>query len=230
MYMYANEATCSIPDWHKLFLAFRFRFFSSYSFFWFRFVVFRSLLLPSRVGSGAFWTRLPSPLEGWVTLLRRAHQTFVWCSTAVEYPPVLGTVSPRDKFCPRKSGTPQNGLLENQQGSRKYFPFRFDRKHPSGVLAVLFPFFREAIHQFPLRVQAVSPLPEKNSKTQAVLARSRLGPQEVESSPTFNFAKHDNLEFQTPGYWFGHRNPCGMDMTSCNTRTHAPWIHCACAK
>ena len=50
--MYGNEATCSIPDWHKSFLALRFRFFLSYSSFWFGFIVFRFVLSCSLLGMG----------------------------------------------------------------------------------------------------------------------------------------------------------------------------------
>ena len=116
--MYGNGATCSIPDWHKLFLAFRFRFFLSYSSFWFGFVVFCLVLSCSLLEMGLEpFDPAAQPLGGEGDSCVE-HTRLVWCSTAVESP-VLGTVSPRDKFCPRESGTPQSGLLETQQGSSK---------------------------------------------------------------------------------------------------------------
>ena len=75
------------------------------------------------------------------------------------------------------------------------------------------------------------PLLEKNPKTQEVPWRSRLGPTRGESSPTFNFAKHESPEKKTRSYWCAHPKACGMRVMPLeNANAHALRCHCACAK
>ena len=124
------------------------------------FFLFYLLLVPflSIVGpSGAFSPSEP-PWKGKVPPLRRAHQTF-WCSLArecsVQVPLALAQILLEEK---RPS---QSGLLENHARVEQVVPFQDDHKHRQEFRAVLFPFSREDLHRFPLRVRAVSPYRRK---------------------------------------------------------------------
>ena len=56
------------------------------------------------------------------------------------------------------------GLLEIHARVEKVVLFQDDRKHRQEFQAVLFPFSREDLHRFPLRVQAVSPYRRKTPR------------------------------------------------------------------
>ena len=156
---------------------------------------------------------------GEVTLLRR---------DAVESP-VSGTVSPRDKDCPRKTDRPPSGLQEtsrSQSGSLSGWP-QAPFRSPGSPLSI-FPRGRTPV---PRWGPSGFPLLEKKPKTQEVPWRSRLGPTRGESSPTFNFAKYESSEKKTRSYWCVHRTSCGMRVLPLvNAYAHAPPCHCACAK
>ena len=95
----------------------------------------------------------PRRRGGW-PFLRGAHQTF-WCPPQWR-PSVLGTIDPRANFARVQTALPRAGA-RNHARVEQVVLFQVDLFAPSGVPAVLLPFFREDIHQFPLRVQAVSP-------------------------------------------------------------------------
>ena len=134
----------------QTFLCSSFTAFFSFSFFFF----FLAALLCHSWSSGAISPRGPTPVKGGCS----------FCVERTRYPLVLprsggfrsGDRWPSRKFCPRKNATPQSGCKKPRKGragsSLSGWP-----QAPSGVPAVLFPFSREDVHRFPLRVQAVSP-------------------------------------------------------------------------
>ena len=94
---------------------------------------------------------------------------------------------------------------------------------PSGVPAVLFPFFSRG--RSPVLPQSTSgfPLPEKNPKTHGVLASQDSVPQGGSQGRATN-----KVRDQTGGYRFKHHNSCGTREMRPSAR--APSTHCACAK
>ena len=143
---------------------FSFSFLLVHSFFSCFSLLFFCSLPPSTVGpSGAFSTSDPAPWKGRVTLLRRAHQT---CVLVLLHSGVFrsGDRWPSRKFCTRKSGPPQSGLLEIHARVQQVVLFQDDRMHRQEFRAVLFPFYREDLHRFSLRVQAVSPYRRKTPR------------------------------------------------------------------
>ena len=131
--------------------------------------------------AGAFSPSDPAPWKGRVTHLRRAHQIYFWYSSAVESS-VLGTVGPSRKCCPRKSGTPQERVARNPRKDPAGSSLSGWPQAPSGVPAVLFPFSREDVHRFPLRVRAVSPYRRKPQDPWGP-SWPRLGSSREESRP-----------------------------------------------
>ena len=191
-------------------------FFSLFLFAFFLLLFLLLSLLFHSLSSGAFSPSDPAPWKGRVTLLRRAHQTF-WCSRAVESP-VLGDRGPSRKFCPRKNGRPHNGLLESHARVEQVSSLSGWPQAPSGVPAVLFPFFREDVHGSPSEYKRF-PLPEKNPKTHGVLASQDSVPQGGSQGSATK-----KVRDRTGGYRFRHHNSCGTRETTpgkCACSVHA---------
>ena len=98
----------------------------------------------------------------------------VWCPSA-EQSPVLGTVGPRDKFWPRKNGTPQSGSLEIHARVEQVVLFQDDRKHHQEFRQSSFPFSGRTFTSSPSECKRFPP--EKNPKTHGVLASQDSVPQ-----------------------------------------------------
>ena len=104
--------------------------------------------------------------------------------------PVLGTASPPGNLPEEKRPSPGRGAGKPPR-VRKVIPRQVGRKYrQGGVPAVLFPFFREDMHQFPpIRVQAVSPVRRKPRDPWGS-GWPRLGPSMGESGPWANPMKN----------------------------------------
>ena len=103
------------------------------------------------------------PIEGWLSH-SWAYQTLVWYPPCRGVSPVLGTASPPGTtMCLRKSGPPQDGALENHQGSSESSPFRLAAStvRDSGSPLSIFP---RGHHQFPSEYKRLPPSGE-NPKT-----------------------------------------------------------------
>ena len=75
--------------------------------------------------------------------------------------PSGGTESPRDKFCPRKNGTPQSGLLEIHARVEQVFLFQVDRKHRQEFRQSSFPFSGRTYTSSPSEYERFPPTGEK---------------------------------------------------------------------
>ena len=155
--------------------------------------------------AGAFSPSDPAPWKGRVTHLRRAHQIYFWYSSAVESS-VLGTVGPSRKCCPRKSGTPQSGLLEIHARVQQVVLFQVDRKHRQEFRQSSFPFLERTFTGSPSEYERFPPLPETNPKTHGVLAGQDSVPQGRSQGRAWSI---DKIRDRTGRYSFTHHNSSG---------------------
>ena len=192
------SSTVSIPDWNKLFDDYVFNF----SFF---FICFFFLPSPSTVGP---LERLAPAIQprwrgGWLVCVERTR--FIFCCSPTVKSSVLGTVGPRANFARGNTALPRAGA-RNHARVKQVVLFQDDRKHHQEFRAVLFPFSREDLHRFPLRVQAVSPYRRKPQDPWGP-SWPRLCSQREESGPRSK--RINKPRDRTGGYRFRHRNSCG---------------------
>ena len=102
----------------------------------------------------------PRGREGWLSCGEHTDCAPVWCPSA-EQSPVLGTVGPRDKFCPRKNGTPQSGSLEIHARVEQVVLFQDDRKHRQEFRQSSFPFSGRTYTSSPSEYKRFPPTGEK---------------------------------------------------------------------
>ena len=136
--------------------------FGSFCFFSFLFAFFSPVfpqVVPSPLGHFAPASR-PSGREGWLSCGECTR--FLCGALPAEQSPVLGTVDPRANFARGKTSLPERA--RNHARVEQVVLFQDDRKHHQGFPAVLFPFSREDVHRFPLRVQAVFPYRRKTPR------------------------------------------------------------------
>ena len=190
----------SIPNWNNFLI----RTFSFLRFF-FLLSISPSLLFHSW-SSGTFSPSDPAPWEG------RLASSASTAPDSLVLPRRGGFRSgdrwPSHKFCPRKNGTPQSGLLEiHARVKQVVLSFRMTAStvRSSGSPLSLFSRGRSPV---PPQRTSGFPLPEKNPKTHGVLAKPkpRLCSSRDESRPHL---KYENLRERSWGYRFRRHNSCG---------------------
>ena len=158
MQTYANQPTYSFIDWHKLFLGKK-KFPHGFRFFFFYIFGFVLIL----VSTGAFAPATQFPGRGkWLSCVE--HTRLVSGAPPQWSLPFWGPLALATKFLPEEKRRSPERVARKPTRVKQVVPLQVDRKHPSGVLAVLFLFFREDIHQFTLSVQAVSPCQRKTPR------------------------------------------------------------------
>ena len=137
-----------------------------------------------------------------------SYQTNVWYSPLRRSLPFCGALALL-AICLRKSGPPQDRVLENHQGSGELFPCQVGRKYHqggSGSPPSLFSerTFTSSPHQstssFPVRRKTPRPMGLRLAKT-----RSLEGGVRAVGEPD------EKLENRIPGYQLGYRSPCGLE-------------------
>ena len=117
-----------------------------------------------------------------------------WCSPTVESPPFWETVRPSALVLPEEKRTSPERVARNPRKGPAGSSLSGWPQAPSGVPAVLLPFFREDMHRFSFGVQAVSPYRRKPLGLDPWgPSWPRLGPTRGESGPC---SEH---ELRTPG-------------------------------
>ena len=135
--------------------------------FFFRFVIFFlcafffGLVSLSMVGILPD-VRAPLPWEGWPS--PTVGRTKLMSAPVVECLPRRGPLALKEISLEGKRHSPSAGCQKSCKGHASSSPFQVDRKHPSGVPAVLFPFFREDILPVPPQSASDFPLPEKTPR------------------------------------------------------------------
>ena len=147
----------------------------------------------------------------------------IWYSPAVESSPFWGPLVLAQILPEEKQPSPERVARNPRKGPAGSHLSGWPQA-PSGVPAVLLPFFREDIHQFPLRVQAVPPTGEKPPDPWGP-SWPRLGPSRGESGPQQN-------RDRTGGYRCRHHNSCGTREMGNDVMisSHPPSTLWACAK
>ena len=142
-------------QYHKLDLIFYWQIFSLH-FLFFSFWFFH------RWSSGAFSPSDPAPWKGKVPPSASSAPDFLVSPTSGGFrsggPLALAQILPEEnRHSPER-------VLETTQGSKQAVLCQDDRKHRQEFRSVLFPFSREDLHRFPLRVQAASPYRRKTPR------------------------------------------------------------------
>ena len=201
----------SSRDWNKLLCPAEFK----------KFVLFSWLFFSCFVLSSFSRSGFTVALHSW------ANQTITsGTPPPAEESPVLGGAGPPGNL-PEEKRPPSVRGAGKPPRVKRVIPRQVGRKYHQGVLAVLFPFFREDIHQFPLQSTSGFSLREKNPKTHGAPAGQDSVPQ---GGSQGRARSSGDVENRIPGYQLRYHNTCGIQYIFHWRQLGARCWHCACVK
>ena len=141
------------------------------------------------------WTMSKRPSDGRVALPQLGVPDYiVWYSPLRRSLPFWGALALL-AICLRKSVPPQEGVLENHQGSGELFPVRLAASTVRGFWQSSFHFSERTFTSSPIRVHAVSPVGRKPRDPWGS-GWPRLGPSRGEAGPWANPMKNLRIASQ----------------------------------